>query len=123
MLRSVESVLEFYKSRAPTARKLINALICDPRSDSERTVFSYLTRFIKSLSMDDSKLFLRFLTAGDLAPMPLTVEFGEQMFRALVVRTCSNTITLSPAYACYNELGEEITNIFRNKDNFSFHFV
>ena len=121
MLKSVESILEFYKSREPTARKLINALICDPRSDSERAVFSYLTCFIKSLSMDDLKLFLPFLTASDLAPMPITVEFGEQMFRAPVVRTCSNTITLSPAYACYNELAEEITNILRNKD--SFHFV
>ena len=125
MLKSVESKREFYKSKAPTARKLINALICDPRSGSERTVFSYLTRFIKSLSIDDLKLFLRFLTAGNLAPMPITdiSRYFEQIFRAPVVRTCSSTITLSPACACYNELAEEITNILRNKNSFSFHFI
>ena len=38
MLKSVEGVLEFYKTRSPTARKLINALICDPKSDSETSI-------------------------------------------------------------------------------------
>ena len=101
---------------------------CDQMLESaewlrERTVFSYLTRFIKSLSMDDLKLFLWLLTTSDLAPTPITVEFGEQLFGAPAVRKCSNTITLSPTYACYNQLGEEITNILRNKDSFSFHLV
>lgn len=117
------SILESYKSRVPTAKTLINALICNPKSDPERAVFSYLTRFIESLSMYDLRIFLQLLTTNDLTPTPITVDFGEQMFRASVVRKCSNTITLSPAYAFYNELTEEITSILRYKDSFSIHFV
>ena len=56
MLKSVEGILEFYQSSAPTARKLINELICDPQSDSERDTFRYLTRFIKFLRVDDLKI-------------------------------------------------------------------
>ena len=58
ILKSVDGILEFYKNRAPTAKTLINPFICDPKSDSERAVFRYLTRFVKSLSMHDLRLFL-----------------------------------------------------------------
>ena len=73
--------------------------------------------------MDELKLFLWFPTASDLAPTPITVEFGKQLFRAPVVRTFSSTATFSPAYACHNELAEEIKNVLRKKGSFSFSFV
>ena len=57
VLKSVEDILEFSKSRAPTARNLINALVCEPKSGSKKAIFSYLTRFIKSWRMDDLKVF------------------------------------------------------------------
>ena len=87
-----------------------------------RAVFNHLTRYIKSLSKDDLVTLLRFITASDLAPDAIVVNFEEQVFRAPSVRTCSNILNLSASYSCYNELAEEFTNVLRN-ESFTFHFA
>ena len=66
---------------------------------------------------------LRFITASDLAPDAIVVNFEEQVFRAPSVRTCRNILNLSASYSCYNELAEELTNVLRNKEGFTFHFA
>ena len=65
---------------------------------------------------------LRFITASDLALNAIVVNFEEQVFRASSVRTHSNILNLSASYSCYNELAEEIANVLRNKESFTFHF-
>ena len=62
-------------------------------------------------------LWLRFITASDLAPSAIVVNFEEQ---APSVRTCSNILNLSASYSCYNELDEEFTNAGRNKESFTY---
>ena len=118
---TIEQLEEFYQSRLPTAKKVINALKCGIRNDAQRAAFNHLTRYIKSLSKDDLMMLLRLITDSDLAPDAIVVNFEEQVFRAPSVRTCGNVLNLSASYSCYNELAEEFTNVLRNKDSFTFH--
>ena len=37
---------------------------------------------------------LRFITASDLAPDAIVVNFEEQVFRAPLVKTCGNILNL-----------------------------
>ena len=120
---TIEKLEEFYQSRLPTAKKVINALKCDLRNDAQRAVFNHLTRYIKSLSTDNLMTLPRFITASDLAPGTIVVNFEEQVFCAQSVRTCGNILNLSASYSCYNELAEEFRNVLRNKESFTFHFA
>ena len=120
---TIEQLEEFYQSRLPTAKKVINALKCDLRNDAERAVFNHLTRYIKSLSKDNLMTLLRFITVSDLAPDANEVKFEEHVFRAPSVRTRGNILNLSASYSCYNKLAEEFTNVLRNKESFTFHFA
>ena len=104
-------------------KKVINALVCNPANDAERMVFTHLTRYIKSLSKDNLLAFLRFIAASDLAPDAIVVDFKEHSVRAPVVCTCSNCLTLSSAYPCYNVIADKITNILKNKESFNFYFT
>ena len=120
---SVEHLEQFYQRYVPTAKKVINALVCNPANDAERTVFTHLTRYIKSLSKNNLLAFLCFKTASDLAPDAIVVDFKEHSFRAPVARTCSSCLTLSSAYPCYNVFADGITNILKNKESFNFYFT
>ena len=64
---------------------------------------------------------LRFITASDLTPDAIAVNFEEKIFRSPSVKTCGNILNLSVSYSCYNELAEEFTNILRKKEIFTFH--
>ena len=59
------------------------------------------------MSKDDLVTLLRFITASDLAPDAIVVNFEEEILRAPSVRTCGNILNLSESYSCYNELAEE----------------
>ena len=74
---TIEKLEEFYQSRLPTAKKVINALKCDLRNDAQRAVFNHLTRYIKSLSKDDLMTLLRFIAASDLVPDAIVVNFED----------------------------------------------
>ena len=104
-------------------KKVINALVCNPANDAERTVFMHLTRYIKFLSKDNILAFLRFIKVRDRAPDAIVVDFKEHSFRAPVAPTCINCLTLSSTYPCYNVLADEITNILKNKESFNFYFT
>ena len=113
----------FTKADYQLQKKVINALKCDLRNDAQRAVFNHSTRYIKSLGKGDLMTLLRFITAGDLAPDAIVVNFEEQVFRAPSVRTCGNILNLSASYSCYNELAEEFTNVLRNKESLTFYFA
>ena len=123
LFTSVEALLAFYEKHKPTAKKVIKSLNNDALNEKEVEIFNHLTRFVKSLSKDILILFLRFVTGADMVPDSITVSFQEQAFRAPVSRTCSNTLFLSTTYVCYSELAEELNNILRNSESFSFQFV
>ena len=92
---TIEQLGEFYQSRFPAAKKVINALKCDLRNDVERTVFNDLTRCIKSLSKNNLVTLLSFITTSDLVPDAIVVNFEEEILRAPSVRTCGNILNLS----------------------------
>ena len=87
LFSSVEHLEQFYQRYAPTAKKVINALVCNPANDAEKTAFMHLTRYIKSLSKDYLLAFLHFITASDVAPDAIIIDFKEHSFRAPVART------------------------------------
>ena len=75
------------------------------------------------MSKDDLVTLLRFITASDLAPDAIVVNFEEEILRAPSVRTCGNILNLSESYSCYNELAEEFANVLRNKESFTLQFT
>ena len=120
---SVEHLEQFYQRYAPTAKKIIHALVSNPTNDAETSVFTHLTRYVKSLIKDDPLAFLRYITASDLTAYAIVVDFKERSSHAPVYRTSSNCLTLSSAYPCYHVLAVEITNILKNKESFNFYFT
>ena len=52
------------------------------------------------MSKDDLVTLLRFITASDLAPDAIVVNFEEEILRAPSVRTCGNILNLSESYSC-----------------------
>ena len=56
-------------------------------------------------------MFYCSITANDLAPHAIVVNFKEQVFCTPSVRTCSIILNLSASYSCYNEVSDESINV------------
>ena len=120
--RSKEELSNFYESRKPNSKKVIQSLVCNPTTDDERTVFNHLTRLIKTLGKEELVLFIRFVTGGDLLPLQINIEYTDQVPRVPRATTCVNRLTLSTDYSCYNQLAEEFLSVLREKESFSFSY-
>lgn len=122
---SLEDLKKFYTSKTPSGMKLNKILIVSKTATGvQLRVLGYLKQFIKSLDQKDILLFLRFVTGGDLLPEQIDVEFSSGVVPIMPrVRTCIPSLQLPEEYTCYNELGQDFSNILKSTDSFLFHLV
>ena len=123
--KTVNNIMKYYSKLTPSATKIVKCLNCSPASDQESSVLGHLSRYVKSLSQENMRKFLQFVTGGDLMPDgQITLEFVEnQKPRAPVDRTCVPMMELSNSYANYNELAQEFNHILNNRESFLFSFM
>ena len=124
--RSIESVQEFYKSKSPTAKKVIRLFRADPLSDADHQSLDHLKRFVKSLEGSALSKFLHFCTGSDIITCDyITITFNSLsgLERRPVARTCVPLIELPSTYESYLALAEEFSNILRHELAWSFDIV
>ena len=123
---NVEGIRKLFLNSKPTAKKGIKDLHANPTTDAERESLSFLKKFIKSLDAVSLKVFLKFLTGSDILVVnTISVTFTslDGMARTPVAHTCGPSLELPSTYQSYNELSEELTNILRDKESWTFNIV
>ena len=124
LFKDVDSIECVYKEKTPSCRKLVKLLQFQENiTEKQHEVKSFLIKYLKSLTIDNLKRFLVFVSGSDNLPDGLDAVFVEQIYRAPCARVCVNQLELSDNYTCYNELAEEFTNVLNSADSFSFSFV
>ena len=124
LFKDVDSIECVYKEKTPSCRKLVKLLQFQENiTEKQHEVKSFLIKYLKSLTIDNLKRFLVFVSGSDNLPDGLDVVLVEQIYRAPCARVCVNQLELSDNYTCYNELAEEFTNVLNSADSFSFSFV
>jgi hypothetical protein len=120
------SILQFYEEMKPTTKKVLKILDASPETESQRTAFDHLKRYIKSLGGNVSA-FLQFTTGSDIIinGQKLKVTFTELtgLQRRPIAHTCAPLLELPSTYQYYNELVEEFSSLLREKSAWSFDIV
>ena len=121
---SIDSLDMLYQQLKPTAKKIIKNIQSEADTDQARNVEDHLNRYLKCMNVPELKLWLQFVTGGDVMPTEaIILKFiPEQIPRAPVVRTCVPQLELSLEYSSYNELAQDFSSILNNRDSFSFLF-
>ena len=112
----------FYKNAIPTGRKVSLMLkVQDVISPEEQAVFEHLKRFVKNLSPENLKKFLKLCTGADIITVErIGVDFNSMigLQRRPVFRTCGAIIEVPNTYSCFSELAEEFQNIINGSMRF-----
>ena len=114
--KTIESLNELYKSKEPTAKKIIKLLQVEPNTDAERQCLDHLKRFIKSLEGEQLARFLQFCTASDVIACDfISVTFTnlDGFQRRPGARTCLPRIEIPTTYESYPALVEEFKHFKR----------
>ena len=122
-----ENLNVVYKKITATGKKVASLFTAESKSPEEISCFEHLRRFIKNLSPQSLRNFLRLCTGADV----ITVDKIEVYFisiagaaRRPIFRTCGPILELPNTYTCYSELAEEFQNIMDNpKTSFGFDFA
>ena len=124
--QTFEGLKEFYKSKTPTAKKIIRLFQAEPSNDAERECLGHLKRFVKSLEGHSLAKFLHFCTGSDIITCDsITITFStlSGLERRPIARTCAPLIELPSTYESYVALAEEFVNIMRGDQSWSFDIV
>ncbi len=63
---NLEQLDMLYNSAAPTARKILQLLKVEPRTEPERETYDFMLRFIRTLHAEDVGKFMQFGTGADI---------------------------------------------------------
>ena len=124
--QTFEGFKEFYKSKTPSAKKIIKLFQAEPSNDAERECLGRLKRFVKSLESHALAKFLHFCTGSDVITcdsMTITFSTLSGLERRPIAHTCAPLIELPSTYESYLALAEEFQNIVRGYQSWSFGIV
>ncbi len=124
--QTFEGLKEFYKSKTPSAKKIIKLFQAEPSNDAERESLAHLKRFVKSLEGHTLAKFLHFCTGSDIITCEsITITFStlSGLERRQIARTCAPLIEIPSTYESYLALAEEFLNIIRGYQSWSFDIV
>ena len=124
--QTIETINELYKSKEPTAKKIVKLFVANPTNDAERQSLEHLKRFTKSLEGETLKKFFHFCTGSDMITcdsIQITFNNLDGFQRRPVARTCIPMIELATTYDSYPALAEEFTNILKEDQAWSFDIV
>ena len=115
---SVTDLYSLYKSLA-TPGKVIG-MILEPlnMNSAEQRVFNYFLQFIGSLSPDELRLLLRFMTGSSVVladTIGVTFNATSGMSRFPIAHTCSPAIELPSTYSTYPDFDHDFRCILDSK--------
>lgn len=123
-VKSLDSLKNTYMTRMPSSKKVTKMIkVPEELKPEEQDTISHLHRYLKTLNRTSLEKFLIFVTAGDLLPEEININFTEQIPRAPHASTCSNTLVLNTNYACYNELASEFNDDLNDPETFRFYLI
>ncbi|KAJ8050224.1 hypothetical protein HOLleu_03340 [Holothuria leucospilota] len=99
-------VWSLYTDLAPTVKKVTGLIKTHTElSGTEKVMLGYVKKYIRSLSVQDLQLFLRFCTGSDILICPsLYITFNQQDgFGRSVAHTCTTTVETPTTYESFAE--------------------
>ena len=104
MFSSFECLEELYDNATPTVKRVLDLLRADPTTNSERSVLSFLKRYIRGLDDEKLTMFLRYCTGATMVCVDsINVSFtdldGEA--RRPVAHTCGSVLELPSTYQSF----------------------
>ncbi|KAL3861531.1 hypothetical protein ACJMK2_007560 [Sinanodonta woodiana] len=115
-----EDLSELLLCLAPTTKKVLQILdVPDDLSNAERETVQYLKKYIKGLSEDMLRNFLRFVTGADLLTVQKIsvrlVRIDSEFIRRPIAHTCGCVLELSSNYESFVEFRREFNGILESK--------
>lgn len=92
--QSLDGVLQIFKEKQPTAKKIIKTLQVETSNELERATVDHFKRYIRSLEGKALERFLHFITGSDcLTGNPIQVTFTSLsgLQRRPISHTCGST--------------------------------
>ena len=123
--RTQETLAELYKSRNPTAKRVIKLLKVDPSDDMQRQTLNHL-KYIKPFEGRALERWLHFVTGSDIicfSSIEVTVNNMNGKAHRPVVQTCGPLLELSTMYKSYTDMAGESANIMREQQAWSLDIV
>ena len=114
-------LFEMYEERTPSIRKIIKLLKAEIETVEQRTVFTYLKQFIKSMDFETLMKFLFFSTGSRMmcvSHIDIYFKKVKGELRVPFARTCGPTLELSVAYSSYEDFRAEFTSVLEIKSRF-----
>ena len=116
--RSLEGFEQLYESATPTVKRVLDLLRADPTSNSERSVFSFLKRYVRGLDGEKLTMFLRYCTGATMVCVEsIKVSFTDLdgAARRPVAHTCGSVLELPATYQSFPQFRQEMNNIFSSQ--------
>ena len=109
--KSPQDLYHIYQTLTATPAKVLN-LLEDPYclNKAQRMVFGYLQQFIGSMTFEEVRVFLRFVTGSSVCTgkkIEVTYNTLSGAARRPIAHTCSNMLELPATYHCYPEFVKE----------------
>lgn len=109
--KSPQDLYHIYQTLTATPVKVLN-LLEDPYciNKAQRTVFGYLQQFIGSMTLEEVRVFLRFVTGSSVCTgKKIEVSYNtlSGIAQRPIAHTCSNMLELPATYQCYPEFVKE----------------
>jgi hypothetical protein len=93
---SQERIKDFFEQLRPTHADVIRALKGPKNaSQNERKVMSNMKNWIRKMTKDDLRRFLRFVTGSTTKPREIVVEFHQSYWPPIRSRMCGSLISIS----------------------------
>lgn len=87
-------------------------------NSAEERVFGYLIQFIGSLSDDELRLFIRFVTGSSVVAAEqilVTFNTADGLNRRPISHTCNPTIEISSTYPTYPDFAHDFHSVLKSE--------
>ena len=93
----------------------------DHLTTHEMRVFEYLQRYVSTLNVELSKVFLNYITGMEVLPSEISIKVlfnGKVELENMVPQsnTCSSSLHLSRCFMSYSPMKEILDNILSNRN-------
>lgn len=116
---SVAQLLSLYRAQSVSRAKVLSLFEdAEGLDPNQQRVLGYLRQFVASMSVDDLRAFLRFVTGSTVCSInDITVAFNnlDNFARRPIAHTCHPSLELSTSYVTYPEFVSEFHAVLRDQ--------
>ena len=118
--KTVHDLYDLYSALSVTPSKLISMLSCDETNPNEERIVNYLIQFIGTMTSDELRSFLRFVTGSSVCPsngIQVTFNHLSGFARRPISHTCDCVLELPVEYKSSLEFITEFRTILTASEN------